>query len=145
MKKTLIALAAVAATSAAFAQSSVTLFGIVDLNVRDVSEKLNGVKNNAASITSMSQDGIASSRLGVRGVEDLGGGIGFSQVAVFCGRPVRVDITDGLRWHRSTVQGQPHRLRHGAGIGLGHMGAVAVGAKPDDLAQNPGTTRLGMP
>ena len=31
MKKTLIALAAVAATSAAFAQSTVTLFGIVDV------------------------------------------------------------------------------------------------------------------
>lgn len=75
MKKTLIALAAVAASSAALAQSSVTLFGIVDLNVRNVSEKLNGVKNDAASITTMSQDGIASSRLGFRGVEDLGGGM----------------------------------------------------------------------
>lgn len=68
MKKTLIALAAVAATGAAFAQSSVTLFGIVDLNVRNV-------KQGDESLTSMSQDGIASSRLGFRGVEDLGGGM----------------------------------------------------------------------
>jgi predicted porin len=68
MKKTLIALAAVAATGAAFAQSSVTLFGIVDLNVRNV-------KQGGESLTSMSQDGIASSRLGFRGVEDLGGGM----------------------------------------------------------------------
>lgn len=78
MKKTLIALAAVAASSAALAQSSVTLFGIVDVNVRNVSEKLNGVKNAPASFTSMSQDGTASSRLGVRGVEDLGGGMSAS-------------------------------------------------------------------
>lgn len=68
MKKTLIALAAVAATGAAFAQSSVTLFGVVDLNIRNV-------KQGGESLTSMSQDGIASSRLGFRGVEDLGGGM----------------------------------------------------------------------
>ena len=68
MKKTLIALAAVAATGAAFAQSSVTLFGIVDLNVRNV-------KQGDVNLTSMGQDGTASSRLGFRGVEDLGGGM----------------------------------------------------------------------
>ncbi|MDO9203653.1 MAG: porin, partial [Hydrogenophaga sp.] len=33
MKKTLIALAAVAATSAAFAQSSVTVYGKVDMGI----------------------------------------------------------------------------------------------------------------
>ncbi|WP_439517816.1 porin [Hydrogenophaga sp.] len=68
MKKTLIALAAVAATGAAFAQSSVTLFGIVDLNIRNV-------RQGGDNLTSLSQDGIASSRLGFRGVEDLGGGM----------------------------------------------------------------------
>ncbi|MGE0099975.1 MAG: porin [Hydrogenophaga sp.] len=68
MKKTLIALAAVAATGAAFAQSSVTLFGIVDLNIRNV-------RQGGDNLTSMHQDGIASSRLGFRGVEDLGGGM----------------------------------------------------------------------
>lgn len=68
MKKTLIALAAVAASGAAFAQSSVTLFGIVDLNIRNV-------RQGGDNLTSLSQDGIASSRLGFRGVEDLGGGM----------------------------------------------------------------------
>lgn len=75
MKKTLIALAAVAASSAALAQSSVTLFGIVDVGVRNVSQKLNGVKDQATSFTSMVNDASASNRLGVRGVEDLGGGM----------------------------------------------------------------------
>jgi len=68
MKKTLIALAAVAASSAALAQSSVTLFGIVDVNVRNV-------KQGGVSQSSLSQDGTASSRIGFRGVEDLGGGM----------------------------------------------------------------------
>lgn len=70
MKKTLLALAALTAfAGAASAQSSVTLFGIVDLNARNVK---NG---SAGDISSLSQDGIASSRLGFRGVEDLGGGL----------------------------------------------------------------------
>lgn len=69
MKKSLLALAALTAfTGAAYAQSSVTLFGIVDLNARNL-------KTGSTSIKSLSQDGIASSRLGVRGVEDLGGGL----------------------------------------------------------------------
>ena len=69
MKKSLLALAALTAfAGVASAQSSVTLFGIADLNMRNV-------KNGSTSIKSMSQDGIASSRLGVRGVEDLGGGL----------------------------------------------------------------------
>jgi len=50
------------------AQSSVTLWGIVDLNYRSVSQ-------GGQSVSSMSQDGIASSRLGFRGTEDLGGGM----------------------------------------------------------------------
>lgn len=70
MKKTLLALAALTAfAGAASAQSSVTLFGIVDLNARNVK---NG---SAGDINSLSTDGIASSRLGFRGVEDLGGGL----------------------------------------------------------------------
>lgn len=69
MKKSLLALAALTAfAGVASAQSSVTLFGIVDLNARNV-------KNGNTSIKTLSQDGIASSRLGFRGVEDLGGGL----------------------------------------------------------------------
>jgi predicted porin len=70
MKKSLLALAALTAfAGAASAQSSVTLFGIVDLNLR------NQDNGSAGSRKSMSQDGIASSRLGFRGVEDIGGGM----------------------------------------------------------------------
>lgn len=73
MKKSVFALAALGAfAGAASAQSSVTLFGVVDLNVRYVN---NDTVNGSQSTTQMSQDGMASSRLGFRGVEDLGGGL----------------------------------------------------------------------
>ncbi len=69
MKKSLLALAALTAfAGVASAQSSVTLFGIVDLNARST-------KTGSTTIKSLSQDGNASSRLGFRGVEDLGGGM----------------------------------------------------------------------
>lgn len=70
MKKSLLALAALTAfAGVASAQSSVTLFGIVDLAARSVK---NG---NAGTIKSLSTNGQVSSRLGVRGIEDLGGGM----------------------------------------------------------------------
>ena len=71
MKKSLIALAVLAASGAAMAQSSVTLFGIVDTAVGYVDNA------NAAgdSVYGLSTSGNAISRLGFRGVEDLGGGL----------------------------------------------------------------------
>lgn len=73
MKKTLIALAAVAATSAAFAQSSVTVFGVVDAGYNSKSWKADGGKN--AKSTGVVDGALAGSRFGFRGVEDLGGGL----------------------------------------------------------------------
>lgn len=67
MKKTLIALAAVAATGVAFAQSSVTIYGKVNVSLEKSSF---GTKNNEVSL-----DDIHGSRLGFRGAEDLGGGL----------------------------------------------------------------------
>jgi len=72
MKKSLLALAALTAfAGVASAQSSVTLFGIVDLSARST-------KVGSTTVKSLSTDGIASSRLGFRGVEDLGGGMNAS-------------------------------------------------------------------
>jgi len=65
MKKSLIVLAALGAfASVASAQSSVTLYGRVDLSVG----------KNAGSTAKVMQNG-SGSRFGVRGVEDLGGGM----------------------------------------------------------------------
>ena len=68
MKKTLIAMAVVAASSTAMAQSSVTLFGIVDAALARVSA-------NGISKTGITNSGLNSSRFGMRGTEDLGGGL----------------------------------------------------------------------
>lgn len=70
MKKSLIAIAVLAATSsAAFAQSNVTIYGILDAGI--TSER-GGSTGNVTKVTS----GAASaSRLGFKGTEDLGGGL----------------------------------------------------------------------
>ena len=72
MKKSLIALAALAAAGVASAQSSVTLFGIVDAAVSHYS--VSGGQN----FTGLTHSGYNSSRLGFRGTEDLGGGMSAS-------------------------------------------------------------------
>ncbi len=69
MKKSLVALAVLAASGAAMAQSSVTLFGIVDAGVTYA--KTSGGEKSYG----MTNSGNATSRLGFRGVEDLGGGL----------------------------------------------------------------------
>jgi predicted porin len=69
MKKSLLALAALTAfAGAASAQSSVTLFGIVDLAYVNV-------KNGSLKQNLLSSNQYNSNRLGFRGVEDLGGGL----------------------------------------------------------------------
>lgn len=68
MKKT-AALALLAGVSAlAHAQSSVTLFGVVDAGLRYT-------KNGDDSVTSLASNGAQSSRLGFRAIEDLGDGL----------------------------------------------------------------------
>lgn len=65
MKKSLIALAVLAASGAAMAQSSVTIYGVADVVIhkdKDVSTK-------------MTNGGVSGSRLGFKGAEDLGGGL----------------------------------------------------------------------
>jgi predicted porin len=69
MKKSMLAVAALTAfTGMAYAQSSVTIFGIIDVDLRST-------KTGDRTVKSLSQDGRSSSRLGFRGVEDLGGGM----------------------------------------------------------------------
>jgi predicted porin len=78
MKKSLLALAVLGAfAGVASAQSSVTLYGTVDVNGRYV--KSDGQDRRL----SLGTDGINSSQLGFRGVEDLGGGLraGFNLLA----------------------------------------------------------------
>ncbi len=70
MKKSLLALAVLGAfAGVASAQSSVTIFGVVDLSLKQV-------KNDGSdSRTTMDNNALNSNRLGFRGVEDMGGGL----------------------------------------------------------------------
>lgn len=86
MKKSLIALAVLAASGASMAQSSVTLYGILDTYFGSVNyDNSNGTKTgtNAAlaagnvslSQTVLNSGGVNGSRWGLKGSEDLGGGL----------------------------------------------------------------------
>jgi predicted porin len=89
MRKSLITFAALAATGAASAQSSVTLFGVADTAVSHYSVKSAFYNNTPAlppastlafqevtrSQTALSSGANSSSRVGFRGTEDLGGGL----------------------------------------------------------------------
>jgi len=86
MKKSLLALAALGAfAGAAQAQSSVTLYGVVDANIEYVSHMSNSTPATASAtnpfpgtahnVFRLTSGGLSGSRWGLRGVEDLGGGL----------------------------------------------------------------------
>lgn len=71
MKKSLIALAVLGSVAGvAQAQSSVTLYGLVDVWLGSQKTGL-----NASSVTKLNSGGLNGSRWGVTGAEDLGGGL----------------------------------------------------------------------
>ncbi len=79
MKKSLIALAALTAfATAAQAQSSVTVYGVLDIGVSEVKNTTTttagAVSEAKISNTGNGDGSLATSRLGFRGTEDLGGG-----------------------------------------------------------------------
>jgi predicted porin len=78
MKKSLFALAAVTAfAGAAQAQSSVTVYGIIDAGYVGANERVTGTAAQGTIKTQNSQFGASAqstSRIGFRGTEDLGGG-----------------------------------------------------------------------
>jgi predicted porin len=67
MKRIFFGTAALAAAALASAQSSVTMFGVVDATVQRISN------SGGPSVTRLTNAGQVPSRLGFRGVEDLGG------------------------------------------------------------------------
>ena len=112
MKKSLLALAVLAASGAAMAQSSVTLYGVADTGVTYTSGK-----ENVYGLTHLG--GNTNSRLGFRGVEDLGGGL----KATFQ-LEAGVGIDDGTDYF--TGSGMAFRRISKLGI-EGGFGAVSMG------------------
>jgi len=70
MKKSLIALAVIAASGAALAQSNVTLYGRLDASLANTKDKIANTSN-----TTMESGLLTTSRWGIRGSEDLGAGL----------------------------------------------------------------------
>ncbi|MBX3621743.1 MAG: porin [Rhizobacter sp.] len=100
MKKSFLALAVLAGfAGAASAQSNVTLFGIVDANFRQID-------NNGTKVRQLGTDGLASSRLGFRGTEDLGGGL---KAGFWLETALNLDDgtinSSGKFWHRRATVG----------------------------------------
>jgi predicted porin len=117
MKKSLIALAVLAASGAAMAQSSVTLYGVADAGVT----YLNG-KDNWSGVTSGNN---LTSRVGFRGVEDLGGGLkaNFNLEGGF-----NLDNGDGASGYAGATAGAGFQFKRRSTVGLaGSFGEVRLG------------------
>ncbi|MBV8262071.1 MAG: porin [Paraburkholderia sp.] len=73
-----VAVTAALAASAAHAQSSVTLYGLVDAGIaytNNVATTQNGLPGHGSGRVALQSGNISGSRFGLRGSEDLGGGL----------------------------------------------------------------------
>jgi predicted porin len=98
MKKPLIALAVLGLSGAAMAQSSVTLYGVADAGIGKIEAGGNDGSNKTEFIGNSTMNN-GNSRLGVRGVEDLGAGlkVGFNFET---GLDLDTGASDGTFWAR---------------------------------------------
>ena len=122
MNKHLIALAVLAASGSAMAQSSVTLYGIVDAYVGSTQDTIK--TPGSTSQTVAGSGGLKTSRWGVKGAEDLGGGLkaGFQLEQGF-------NVDDGSAKTVSNADGSKYTgFDRAANVSLsGDFGAVALG------------------
>ncbi|WP_211442312.1 porin [Collimonas humicola] len=132
MKKSLIALAVLGAIAgAAQAQSSVTIYGIVDTGIVYTSKVstatgANGLSSNNGSKFSVNSGVIQGSRLGFKGVEDLGGGL----KALFQLEAGFSNDTGALQ----SDKGSSTLFRRKSVVGLGgNFGSVLLGRQTDIL------------
>ncbi len=126
MKKTLI-VAAVAASfaTAASAQSSVTLYGLIDAGFTYVNnEASKNVEKGSAAAFRLSSGNINGSRWGLRGAEDLGGGM----KAIFT-LESGFSMGDGS----SLQQGREFGRQAFAGISTPTAGTVTLGRQYDSV------------
>ena len=118
MKKTLIALAVLAASGAAMAQSTVTLYGLADIWVGSVkdSETIGGVSASQRT-TSVDSSGVNTSHFGFKGSEDLGGGL-----------KANFQLEQGFNVDNGTAQSAGSAFNRQAWVGVsGGFGEVQLG------------------
>ena len=119
MKKSLIALAVLAASGAAMAQSSVTLFGVVDTGVSYVKGSGTGGNSNYG----LHNGSNSSSRLGFRGVEDLGGGL---KAGFWLEGAIGTDVGDGSGAGLAAGSGFQFGRRSTVSL-MGNFGEIRLG------------------
>jgi len=102
MKKSLLALAAMGAfVGAAQAQSSVSVYGVMDIGVITSSDAValsTGVQTTTKQLNTVyGKGGLASSRLGFKGVEDVGGGMKVGFVLEYGLKDIGIGGTGGAQ------------------------------------------------
>jgi predicted porin len=103
MKKLLIATAALAMVAGtAQAQSSVTVYGVVDMGYQS-SESTSTTGATTKTVTTGAEGNASGNRLGFRGVEDLGGGLKANFVMEFGVKPSQADSELGTANRQSFV------------------------------------------
>lgn len=115
MKKTLIAMAVLAASGASMAQSSVTLYGVADIWLGSVKSEETG----SASLrqTKVDSGGVATSRFGFKGSEDLGGGL-----------KANFQLEQGINIDNGSAQDNTKAFSRQAWVGVsGGFGEVQLG------------------
>ncbi len=120
MKKTLVAIAALAAFGAASAQSSVTLYGRIDASIGSVKTTAGGVTiaDPGVQIRSGAHTG---SRWGLKGSEDLGGGLKANFV-----------LEQGFNIDSGTFADATRQFSRQAFVGLsGGFGSLNIGRQYD--------------
>ncbi len=134
MKKSLIALAVLAASGAAMAQSSVTLYGIADVHFGSIKTETAaavGTANTSLRQTALTSGGVNTSRWGMKGSEDLGGGLkanfDFQQgFTLDDGASSSLTTADGVA--AKGVKSYPFAFQRQAWVGMsGGFGAVRLG------------------
>jgi len=123
MKKTLVALAAIAASSA-FAQSSVTIYGLLDVGY-GTTKTTSGTGVELRKTSGLTEGVTAGNRLGFRGTEDLGGGMKASFVLESALSPTTTDMLGGTRASHSG-HGDTTLAAGAAASGVGNGGAFTT-------------------
>lgn len=128
MKKSLLALAVLGAfAGAAQAQSSVTIYGIVDTGVTYVSKAQTAAGGtNTGSKFAMNSGVIQGSRIGFKGTEDLGGGLN----AVFNLETGFTNDNGGLQGSDAVTGSNLFRRKSVVGLN-GGFGTVLLGRQTD--------------
>lgn len=129
MKKSLLALAVLGSFAAvAQAQSSVTVYGIVDTGVAYQSKVATGAPGaGTGSKFSLNSGVIQGSRLGFKGAEDLGGGLN----AVFNLEAGFTNDNGGLQGSDAVTGSNLFRRKSNVGLSSSTLGTVLMGRQTD--------------